>query len=533
MKVQYVRNQQYNNSYYSDKQQPSFGNFANMGSALTTGFSQFLRFLDTNQAWGATAVDFSCMVAPRTITDFGRGVDAGTETLRREASGTVNHAFVGLVYGPLAGMLVATALNGKYGIKAHKIFADSDAINVLSKIQYDSIVKNNGVTNLSDYASNVASSISDKNGKHLSSKAQEDFAKTLMKEVTTSSDDNSSMLRNIVLSDLGSESDIILKTDDKHIKASLGDIIDNVTTMSRTLFKDKVVNSFKEATSFADVKFVKELKQVGLKRSIVGLAIASAIGCATQPINVYLTKKKTGSDGFVGVEGREKDTSFKFKLKKVLTATAFGAGVYALMDKPFLKGIQYKGITPTLNQFKLVYGLTIMSRFLATRDSNELRESTVKDTLGFLSWLVLGNFVQKGTTKLLSNLYKRKNGIDLKLIGRTRDEVLYSALKKAGISTVKDGKALSFKELLKLLPKADKITKTKLRYLNIAQLAGYVFSGTVLGFGIPKLNIYMTKKSEEKRKALLAQQQSPASNMLKPENIAFLNNFTSSQFFNN
>lgn len=533
MKVQYVRNQQYNNSYYSDKQQPSFGNFANIGSALTTGFSQFLRFLDTNQAWGATAVDFSCMVAPRTITDFGRGVDAGTETLRREASGTINHSFVGLVYGPLAGMLVATALNGKYGIKAHKIFADSDAIDILSKIQYNSIKKNNNATNLMEYAHDVALSISDKNGIQLSEKAQNDFAKILMNEVTTSSKDNLSMLKNIVLSDLGSETDIVLKNKDKQIKASLGDVIDNVTTMSRTLFKDKVVDSFTKASNFADIKFVKELKNVGLRRSILGLAIASAVGCATQPLNVYLTKKKTGSDGFVGVEGREKDTSLKFKIKKALTASAFGAGVYALMDKPFLKGIQYKGITPTLNQFKLVYGLTIMSRFIATRDSNELREATVKDTLGFLSWLVLGNFVQKGTTKLLSKLYKYKNGMDLNLVGRTRDEVLYSALKKHGISTVKDGKALSFMELLKLLPKTDKLTKTKLRYLNIAQLAGYVFSGTVLGFGIPKLNIYMTKKSEEKRKNMLAQQQSPASNMLKPENIAFLNNFTSSKFLNN
>ena len=42
----------------------------------------------------------------------------------------------------------------------------------------------------------------------------------------------------------------------------------------------------------------------------------------------------------------------------------------------------------------------------------------------------------------------------------------------------------------------------------------------------------MTKKSEEKRKAMLAQQQTPATNMLKPENIAFLNNFTSSKFLN-
>ena len=161
-----------------------------------------------------------------------------------------------------------------------------------------------------------------------------------------------------------------------------------------------------------------------------------------------------------------------------------------------------------------------MSRFLAARDKDELREATVKDTLGYLSWLVFGNFVARGTLKAL----------DKNLIGKTRDEVLYGALKKAGISTVKDGKALPFKELLKLLPKTDKAARKSLRYLNIAQLAGYAFSGIVLGVGIPKLNIYMTKKSEQKRAQLRAM--NPANNMLKPENIAFLSSqmsFTSNK----
>ena len=64
----------------------------------------------------------------------------------------------------------------------------------------------------------------------------------------------------------------------------------------------------------------------------------------------------------------------------------------------------------------------------------------------------------------------------------------------------------------------------------MAQLAGYAFAGIVLGVGIPKLNIYMTKKSEQKRAQLRAM--NPANNMLKPENIAFLSSqmsFTSNK----
>lgn len=529
MKIQNInlQQQQYNSKKNND--QTSFGG---IGGDIVNGGVQLLRFLNTNQAWGATAVDFTCMVAPRTMTDFTRGADAGIETFRREASGTINHAGVGLIYAPLAGLILSSMINPKYGIKAQKVFADSDAVDIMSKMQFDSLKANGGVTNLEDYAAKVAASITNSNGVNLSDDAQKAFARTLVNEVNTSSKDNTAMLRHIVLDDLGVESDVMMKSADKEVKASLNDIVDNVTSMSKTLFKDKVVDSFKEATNLADVKFVKHLKNFGMRRSLLGLGLASLIGMSIQPINIYLTKKKTGSDGFVGVEGREKDKSFGFKVKKALTATAFGAGVYALMDKPFLKGIQYKGLTPTLNQFKLVYGLTIMSRFLATRDKDELREATVKDTLGFLSWLVLGNFVQKGTQKGLSALYKRRHNKDLNLVGKTRDEVLYAALKKAGISTLKDGKPLTFVEMLKAIPKADKLTKTKLRYLTYAQLAGYAFSGVVLGVGIPKLNIYMTKKSEEKRKAMLAQQQTPASNMLKPENLAFLNNFTSSKILN-
>ena len=117
---------------------------------------------------------------------------------------------------------------------------------------------------------------------------------------------------------------------------------------------------------------------------------------------------------------------------------------------------------------------------------------------------------------------------------KTRDEVLYAELKKRGISTFKDGKELPFKELLKL---ADKPLKGKLRALNIAQIAGYLYSGLVLGIGVPKLNIYMTNKSEAKRKARLAEAQKNKAQapeqtkapenkgmatMLQADNLAFL-----------
>ena len=77
---------------------------------FTGGLDLFLRFLDTNQAWGATFVDLGFMVLPRTLTDFTRNTDAGMETFRREGTGNANHAMIGL-YGTLAGLLLAAGIN--------------------------------------------------------------------------------------------------------------------------------------------------------------------------------------------------------------------------------------------------------------------------------------------------------------------------------------------------------------------------------------------------------------------------------------
>ena len=121
----------------------------------------------------------------------------------------------------------------------------------------------------------------------------------------------------------------------------------------------------------------------------------------------------------------------------------------------------------------------------------------------------------------------------------SRDEVLHRGLKAAGIDTIENGKALSFKQMLKKLASPEvreairKETKGKLRALSIAQVAGYLYSGLVLGVGIPKLNIYMTNKSEAKRKARIAAEKAkqqpaqPSVNdqyqaMMKPDNLAFL-----------
>lgn len=538
MKIQGTLPQHINTENKKEKQNVRFtGGFE--------AFSTALRFLDTNQAWGANAVDLGSMVIPRTTVDFvNRGPAAGAETGRRESAGTINHSLIG-VYGSAAGLAFATLLNKDYGIRADKIFADNETVDIVGTAFHKQI--HNGSKNpledaLKETFSNLSTTV-DGIEKRLDNNQVDNVVKRTITALNskdidsrTITDSTKKYLVNYINQALGSESDYKLAAPSKETTTSLSTFIENVYNLSKAFTEESVVKAFKAAKDFDKNEFINRFKSMNKSRTIAGMAIASGVGMTIQPLNIYLTKKKTGSDGFVGVEGREKDNSANFKLMKVLASAIFGGGIVgslAMQEGGLLKNIQFKGMIPTINQFKLIYGLTIMSRFMVARDKDELRESVVKDVLGFLNWLVLGNFVAKGVVLALDKnkeLLKDKNGgwnnfFKTKL--KTRDEVLLAGLKKSGIDAVENGKALSFSKMLKKLPANElgKSVRKNLRILNIAQVAGYLYSGLVLGVGIPKLNIYMTNKSEAKRQAMLAQKRAQMSDnerMLSSQNIEFL-----------
>lgn len=539
-----------------------------------TGFTDYatlgLRFLDTNQAWGANAVDLGSMVIPRTAVDMAnRGPAAGMETGRREASGTINHSLVG-VYGTLAGLLLATSLNSKYGIKAHKLFIDDDTLELLGKA-WDKQVKAGNANPLDAYLKDVFKNAETRVGEEWKSIPEDkinDIVKRYSEAIkaqdapTTISKDLKAYAKSVIMSSTGSENSFRLAKNQE--TNSISNILDNIYNASRTFVNKKVSDTFKASSDINSNAFIKALKHMNLRRSMLGIGIASAVGMSIQPLNIYITKKKTGSDGFVGVEGREKDNSKGFKVLKAAAAAIFGTGIIATIGtkgglKGLAKKIQFKGLIPTLDQFKFIYGVTIMSRFAVARDKDELRESIVKDTLGFFNWLILGNFVAKMTANAMDqnllNYSEKEHGKGffnkiLKAPMVTRDEVLHRGLKAAGIDTIENGKALTFKQMLSKLNDSKvssairKETKGKMRALSIAQVAGYLYSGLVLGVGIPKLNIYMTNKSEAKRKARLAEEKAKKSasepaqqvptqqtnidlgaqykSMMKPESKAFL-----------
>ena len=547
MKIQNITPQQHQQQLNrQNEEQPRF-------TGAMEAATGALRFFETNQAWGANAVDLGSMVIPRTWTDMRkRGPQAGTETFIRESCGTFNHSMVG-VYGTVAGLALATLFNKKYEINAHRIFADNSAIDILAKDWHDVVqnhFKNGGTFDIDlnkggiriprnvkeEYADRITGRIStfnngykpiadadkskvkntivevleqaeDINNKKLS-KAEKKQVKNFLKEKTD-------YLVNVISESTGGKESARLLNDTKSSSGTLRTTVQNIFNVSRTFVKSKVVDTFINTDNIAENAFVKGLKSLNLKRSALGLGFAALFGMSVQPVNRYLTKKRTGSDGFVGVEGRKKDDSKSFAVQKVLTGLILGTGALAtITTKPskFLSKLQFKGMTPTINQLKFVYGMTIMSRLFAARDKDELRESAIKDTLGFLNLLILGSLVTKGAvmamdkSKSLLNTAEKSKNVFKRFINssvKTKDEVLVAGLKNHGISTIgEDGKALKFSKMIELLPKADKLTRGKLNVLNLAQLIGYAYSALVLGVGIPRLNIYMTNKREARNAAM-------------------------------
>lgn len=518
-----------------------------------------LRFLATNQAVGANGVDFCFMVAPRTVTDFAqRGPAAGLETGRREIMGTINDSCIGL-FGAGAGWLIAKSINKKFGLNVNEMFTAPETLNILAENKAQQIKDNKSQL---DYIKSTLENVkafnpdaknADKDGyTRISKEKIDEVAKILdeslnknvkfndwTKDKTASSRE---VLINKITESTGAQSEYILESTNKktvsktNLKSLLNDMYIVSDSFNKKNVKEAFIEQIKAGKTVQENNFIKGLSKFMKTRSALGFGIATAIGLSVQPINMYLTKLKTGSDGFVGVEGRSKDKSAGFKALKAVSAAAFFSMILATLKMSpmkfikspgkFMDKMSFNGKMPTINQLKGLYGLTIISRIFSTRDKDELRESLTKDFLGYLSWLVLGDIVNKLVADSMdkSTMNYRADSKDAGKFKRTfngslktRDEVLVEALAKEGISTTKteNGKLLNkkFNEMLKDLenkPEVKKLVRKRLRTLNVAQVAGYMVSGLVLGLGIPNLNIYVTNMLDKKRKAEAAKKQQVA-----------------------
>lgn len=544
MKVQQTPNSQLNRKGQTPRQ-----------ASFKGGLDLFLNYLQTNQGVGATFVDAAFMCTPRTIVDFTRGPEAGTETARREFSSNINDAMLG-AYGLGAAWVLSQKFNNKYSIEAHKMPVDKDRIDILSEIRY----RNGDINNSENLKSYLYEAMEKtkfynpaKNAWVNLDEAKNNVVKKITEELNAIKTDDKkvakerfeaskSAIKSLIGRDTGAEGDVKIGES----TSSLADYVDDLLKVTKAFMSKNVVPLFgigkltnpeviKKAIK--ENKFLNEFKVLKLGTAGLGIATCALIGASVQPINMYLTQKKTGTTGFVG--GGKKDDSTKFKFLKAAVAAIACAAMFRTIGRysQIPTKIQFKGVWPTIPQFKLVYAITIISRLLSARNENELRESSIKDSLGFANWLILGGFVSKLTAMGFEKAVKLKEGskVDNKFIkyneadniwqngifkGKrrpkwlagsvvSREEVLYQGFKNAGLSTIKgegnNAVAKTFKEMLKEAKNIPGVNK-KIGLLALAQIAGYAWSALALGIGIPKLNIAITKSVEASKKQKEIQQ---------------------------
>ena len=402
-------------------------NTLNFSSSMGT-LSKSLYTLSNNDMLNASFVDVFAMDTPRTIVETkNRGKQAGIEMGFREYTGTFIAEFSAAVFAILASKFIAKKLNPEI-----KVNSGSWITNNGLDVFYD--IYNKSDKTPYGYVENVLNSMSGQVGTRTKKFADisQNKTKSVIEKLTNLITDKSSdkKVNKKILTEIQDEIIKLLGADNSiTIKSGKNEVSSNLTHALRDIV-DSGKNIFFSETKQLPGKIVSKLKRMNNLR--IGIAIPLSMGLAitNQYLNRYLTKKRTGIDNFVGENGYEnnvKDKNEKKKEKGLWLKKIISAGIFVLMltkvmgvKKPIdlVKKLEFDGPATSGNAIKTIYGTLILGRIFASKDSTELRETNVRDYLGFLNWLVLGGFVAKGVGQILNpkqdklfNVSKKGTGI--------------------------------------------------------------------------------------------------------------------------
>ena len=462
-------------------------------NASMGGLSNALYTLSNNDMLNASFVDIFAMDTPRTIVETkNRGKQAGIEMGFREYTGTFIAEFSAAVFAILASKFISKKLNPQVKVNSGS-WITNNGLDVFSEIY-----KKSDKTPKS-YVENVLNSMLGLVGNKTKEFSEIDKEKTkpviekLTSLITDRTQDKKAVKRALtgvqdeIINLLGADNNITIKGTKNSLSANLTHTLRDIVDSGRNIF-------FTE-TKQSSNNILSKLKSMNNLR--IGIAIPLSMGLAitNQYLNRYLTKRRTGIDNFVGENGYEnnvKDKNEKKKEKGLWIKKLISAGIFVLMlskvmgvKKPidFVKKLEFDGPVTSGNAIKTIYGTLILGRIFASKDSIELRETNVRDYLGFLNWLVLGGFVSKGVAQILDRKQE-------KLFNITKD----------GYGIKHWLRDVSLKSQKEIIAQGGDV-KGNLKKLNFSQISGILYSALMLGVLLPKLNIWMTKgkaKNEEK-----------------------------------
>lgn len=495
----------YNNTPQTQLRTPNFR------GPIDAPLTQGLAALSTNPMLNASLVDVFAMGLPRTIVEYKeRNKYAGFEMAFREFTGTFIACFSAGLFGQMINKTMSKRIQPEVKVNENS-WASNNTIDVLNQINKSgkNYSKNlfNSLSGLNKNEEQAWNKINwdkiewydkeawnnlkwdnkDFEGVHNKIKSEKSIIETFDKLISDEklSKNDSKNLQNIlterVINAVGAESNITLKSGNKSITSTVQNILRDSIDMGQNVF-----------SANESEKTIVKLKKLNKVKTLGALTLSIVLALTNQAINRYITQKRTGSKEFVGNMNYEShignnsqtDKKKNLNFNKVLASAGFVAMLAKVMNikntKDFFKKLEFTGPTTSGNAIKTVYGALILGRFFASKDNTELRETVVRDYLGFLNWLVLGGFVAKGVGNLLD-----KGRKDL-------------------FNTSKEGKGVkhwlndvSLKTHSEIVAQGGKDIKKNLRKLNVAHISGLAYSALMLGILLPKLNISMTKHKQK------------------------------------
>lgn len=495
----------YNNISQTQTKTPNFR------GPIDTPLTQGLAALSTNPMLNASLVDVFAMGLPRTVVEYKeRNKYAGFEMAFREFTGTFIACFSAGLFGQMINKTMSKRIQPNIKVNKNS-WASNNTIDVLNEINKSgkNYSKNlfNSLSGLNKNEERAWNKIDwskiewydkeawnhlkwdnkDFEGVHKKIKSEKSIIETFDKLIFDKnlSKNDSKNLQNIlterVINALGAESNITIKSGNKSITSTVQNVLRDSIDMGKNVF-----------SANASENVIAKLKKLNKVKTLGALSLSVVLALTNQAINRYITQKRTGSKEFVGNMDYESHIGNNNQLNKkknlnfnkLLASAGFIAMLAKVMNiknaKDFFKKLEFAGPTTSGNAIKTVYGALILGRFFASKDNTELRETVVRDYLGFLNWLVLGGFVAKGVGNLLD-----KDRKDL-------------------FNTSKEGKGIkhwlndvSLKTHSEIAAQGGKDIKKNLRKLNIAHISGLVYSALMLGILLPKLNISMTKHKQK------------------------------------
>ncbi len=486
-------------------------------STLTKGF----QYLQQNPIAEVAFLDVSTMIAPRTAIDSYQNPVYGAETFFRETAPIIFNPF-----GP--GIAALVMMNFFKGGEYKGVTANSKTIENLheawneaggKRFFSETATQEQKIEVIKDYAVKVLENTEGLSGRtkkiKISKKQMEDIPQKFAGLVLGDNKDEkkaSKILNEIAekyTEKTGAAGSITFRN--KHeLSTDIHSLLNDAVTVGKKVFvkagsHDKIAERVKDIVEFAP-------------RKTRWATALSMLGIATLPfINNTITKLRTGKSGYAAYkdfcsgdaqqQAKNKEKNKGLWAKKALTAAGMALMVVTTIggfNKKtgfFVKGkglqnfkdkIELKGPNTHMNLIKLVYGTSLISRFMFSRDEQELKVTTVRDYAGFMNWLVLGGFVAKGVAHLADRKGESFVNISAPLKDKNPLKTVQNWLTNVSVKTHSEMRAMT-----KHLPKAEKMQKMAIH--NGAALAGLAWSMFALGIGMPVLCNHMTNKAREKQ----------------------------------